>query len=294
MAYESELSDRALFRVPGMTSPRERAFVKFLARRRLRGIGDVVELGPFLGGLTVALLRGLSQSGKVAPRVRVYDQFRVDGFMEDTLNKLHAAGQISRSYRVGESFREEFERQIEGLKPQPKVIEGSLASEVSREGKIEFLVVDAMKDLPTCISIAKNFYADLVAGGMVLHQDFAHYWASWIHLLHHHLGDSFEFEYHVPMTSSVLYRCIRPPTREEIDQFNEALCSDSQFIDAAFASSLSQVTDGMSSDVQAAHVMAYVHAGRHYKAAEWFARYTDDGSNVQREMAMVRIRIQED
>lgn len=291
MAYESEMNDRSLFRVPGMTSPRERAFVKFLARRRLRGLGDVVELGPFLGGLTVALLRGLAQSGRVAPRVRVYDQFRVDGFMEGTLNALHAAGQVSRSYRAGESFRSEFENQIRGMKPLPEVMEGSLSDGVSREGPIELLVVDAMKDFPTCMAIARSFYPELVEGSMVLHQDFAHYWASWIHLLHHHLRDCFRFEFHVPMTSSVLYRCLRPPTEAELHAFDERLCQREEFIDNAFEAALCQVKDGMAADVQAAHVMAYVHIGDKERSWKWFNHYTAEGADVRREMAQVRNKL---
>jgi hypothetical protein len=292
-AYECEMNDRALFRVPGMTSPRERAFVKFLARRHLIGLGEVVELGPFLGGLTFAMLRGLNHSKKSAPRVRVYDQFLVDPYMEGVLNSLHKAGQVSCSYQAGDSFRAEFELQIRSLQPQPEIIEGSLSKGVIREGPIELLVVDAMKDFETCTAIARSFYPDVVVGGFVLHQDFAHYWASWIHLLQYHLRNCFRFEFHVPMTSSVLYRCVRSPTEAEIEAFDEELCREEGFIDGAFESSLRQVVDGMAVDVQAAHVMAYVHCAKPDRARFWFDRYTQQGTDVRREMTFVRDKLKE-
>jgi len=286
-AHEAELNDRALQRVPGMTSPSERAFVKFLAARRHTGRGEVVELGVFLGALTVALGRGLAANRflRSPPSFTVFDRFEADEFMAGQLNQWHGRGMVSRPFKPGDSFQSEFERQIAPLRIQPRVVAKGVTGEPWLGGPIELIVIDAMKDFPTSMAVVRQFYPHLMEGAWVVHQDFAHFWASWIHLLHHHLAGCFQFEHHLPGTSTVLYRCRRPPTPEEIAAFDGALCGRVDFIDAAFARSLAQVGPESAPDVQAAHVMAFLHAGRPAEARACFDRHTRGGADVRREMA---------
>lgn len=286
-AHVAELNDRALQRVPGMTSPAERAFVKFLAARCFKGRGAVVELGTFLGALTVALGRGLAANRSLAsvPSFTVFDRFVADEFMAGQLNQWHGRGMVSRAFQAGDSFRGEFDRQVAPLRIQPRVVGHGVTGEPWLGGPVELLVIDAMKDFPTSMDIARQFYPSLMEGAWVVHQDFAHYWSSWIHLLHHHLADCFQFEYHVPDTSTVLYRCLRAPTPGEIAAFDQRLCEGSAFINAAFQRSLGQVGPSMAPDVQAAHVMAFLHVGRPAEARACFDQHTRGGSEVRRELA---------
>jgi len=69
-------------RPPTMISGEERRYLYWLGRSAWTGAGDVVEIGPWLGGSTVCLAAGMRDSGHdTTRRLQVFDNFVWRGFM---------------------------------------------------------------------------------------------------------------------------------------------------------------------------------------------------------------------
>ena len=70
--------------IPTMISDEERRYLYWLAARVWSGSGDIVEIGPWLGGSTYCLAAGMCDSGhRVAGRLKVFDNFIWRDFMAD-------------------------------------------------------------------------------------------------------------------------------------------------------------------------------------------------------------------
>jgi hypothetical protein len=96
-------------------------------------------------------------------------------------------------FKEGSSFLEEYKKRTKNYSNRIEICEGDL-NEVGWNGqKIEFLLVDAMKNWDLANAIIRDFYSSLIPNvSYVLHQDFAHYFTPWIHLLHWYFRDYFE------------------------------------------------------------------------------------------------------
>jgi hypothetical protein len=292
-AYFYELNDREMVSHPGMLSPHERAFLKFFVGNYLQGVGAVVELGVFLGSSTVAICKGLRQlqtrTGR-SIRLVCMDTFACDKYMCDVLRELHSAGLTSRPVSIGESFEPLFRELTVKFKDS---IELRLAdcstvrSDIPAE--IEFLVVDVMKDIGTCSSVARQFYPLVLPGvGHLFHQDFTHYYTSWIPVQMFQLRDHFEPVFHVPGSSSMLFRCVSAPPEARLAEWSFLDCSD-QCVDDAFAFFAPHVKDAASrANLNAAHVMAFIHRGNRERAASLFEDYEQAANQPPSEMSLVR------
>lgn len=92
--------------IPSETSIHERLFLYFLAKEMATG-SNILELGPFLGGTTRALARGVQDSSSAARRVVTIDRF--DGYYDvEAFDDLGMV--LSAEERRDGSFRNLFER----------------------------------------------------------------------------------------------------------------------------------------------------------------------------------------
>ena len=257
-------SDGYLAGLLGMTTVSERAFLQWYCQELYRGKGLIVELGPFLGATTCPLCRGLAKNNAIQDKNRkiwVYDKFQCDEFMANVLGSLYQQGKIKNQYHPGDSFKPEFDRQTESYSSLIVLTDGDLSTVKYSEGPIELLFVDAMKDLPTANRIVNQFYPSLIPGvSLVIHQDFIHYWTSWIHLIQYDLRDVFEFVYFIPRSTSVIFRYIGG--QDGIKNYQVDLDSfDDQKIEAAFAYSCSLVPPMEHPNILASKIMLYIQKG---------------------------------
>jgi hypothetical protein len=249
-----------------MTTANERRYVEWFAANLYRGKGAIVELGCWLGSLTRALCRGLRANRRLArrlnadgsscPKVDVFDYFQWDSVMESWVAGTPIAGRIP----IGGDYEALYREQIVDDLPMIAIHHADLATEPWSSGPIEFLLVDAMKTMPTARGICRNFYPALLPrDGYLAHQDFLHFFHSWIHVTTYLLRDCFEWVFQVPDSDMVVFRCVRPVPRRA---FPETLSGfSSAEIAAAFDWAEEHVRGPKSDTIAAARAMAHFHRG---------------------------------
>src|ERR1041384_6762746 len=197
----------------GMTSKTEQEYFTRYGREIYRGEGEVVDLGCWLGSTTITLLEGLLKNPAFAntdKKVYAYDLF----IWFDWMNESTAGTDLTAKYKEGDNFVAEFKRRISKYSSRVEICAGDLVG-LGWNGKpIEFLLIDAMKTWDLANGIIRHFYSALIpASGMILHQEFAHHFAPWIHVLQWKFREYFEFAEEIPRSQSIAFRLVKsiPP-----------------------------------------------------------------------------------
>lgn len=246
----------------GMISPAEKAFYTESAARYLGMEGAIVDLGCWLGSTSIALAQGLrdqaSKNEGKTEKVFGFDRFEWEAWMPGDIPYCH--------YEPGDSFLPEARRLVrEHGGGAIELIKADLERYAWRGDPIKILLVDAMKSENVARQIARSFFPKLISGGLLIHQDFKHYYTSWIHLLQYRLRDYFQFHQSVP-GGTVAFEVGAPPPLAAVARATEfALISDDE-VDAAFRYSLDLLGPEEGANIAAAHVMHYVHGREKNKA----------------------------
>jgi hypothetical protein len=269
----SQHADRLALTV-GMSWNNERAYCHWYGRRLYSGAGAIVDLGCWLGSLTVPLAMGVADNPDAAARTRrihAYDLFRWTPQMEEVV----AGTPLAARYEPDESFRDAFEREILPWRDRIEIHEADLSTASWDGGEIEFLLIDAMKSWQLAHGILCGFFHALVPGrGLVMHQDFAHFATYWIHLLNFRLRNCLELEYEIPWASGVVFRLVAPVPDEllrrqlSIDDF------ETDEIEEAFEYALALVSDRKRPEVAAAQIMALAEKGELDRARHELERWS--------------------
>ncbi len=265
-----------------MVSPDEITFFSESAARYVGKEGAIVDLGCWLGSTSIALARGiLSRGPDASSRERVLG---IDLFVWEEWMPSHIPHCL---YRSGESFLPEARRVVRDHGGgRVELIRADLALYQWKSGAIKILLVDAMKSEDLGRQVARNFYPSLVTGSLLIHQDFNHYYTTWIHLLQYRLSRYFRLFRNVVGSGTVAFEVLAPIPTEAVDQATDfAKISDDE-IEAAFRHSL----DLIGSDcvnIAAAHVMHYVHLGRKDRASKTLESYRSLGMSDKGEFSKV-------
>ncbi|MFN7940320.1 MAG: hypothetical protein U0X73_01870 [Thermoanaerobaculia bacterium] len=246
----------------GMTTPEEQSWLYDFARRSYRGEGEIADLGCWFGSSTIPLAQGLAENPAVAEkrgRIHAFDLFLWETWMEDTLAGTGLAGRLA----PGSSFLPQFEQRIAPWRELVTIHAGDLNVVGWPFGQPLALVFnDASKTLELGNSIRRDFVPCLIPGsGILVEQDFAHFFTPWVHLSHWRLREYFAPVLHVPYSGSMVFRLERAIpaamlTPLAFEDFDEAE------IDAAFERSLGLVERPMRPNVWAARAMLELHRGR--------------------------------
>jgi hypothetical protein len=271
-------------RIPGMITAHEIAFYKESAARYTGKPGAIVDLGCWLGSTSIALAQGLL-SGSPNGNVRNEKVLGFDIFVWEQWMPAEVPYCL---YNSGDSFLPEARRLARdhgGGKVE--LIRADLTVYEWAGGPIKILLVDAMKSEGLARQIAKNFYPHLTPGSLLIHQDFKHFYTSWIHILQYQFREFFRFYRGVPNSGTVAFEALKPMPREIVDQAIEfANLSDDQ-IEASFRYSIDLVGADDCANVAAAHVMHYVHLGRKDRASEALEIYRRLGISHKGEFSKV-------
>jgi tetratricopeptide (TPR) repeat protein len=168
-----EIPDEILA-VPRMLSDEEARYLIWVTESQFTGCGAVVDLGPWLGGSSVALAEGLRRGGAPTP-VHCFDLFEWrTAYMERS---------SPRGLKDGDDFMPVF---LDATRSHADRIVAErmdlLAGRWDR-GPIEILFVDAAKSWELWSAILRVFGPHLVPGrSRVIHQDFRHPWCHWLPL----------------------------------------------------------------------------------------------------------------
>ncbi|MGI9086332.1 MAG: hypothetical protein ACR2HH_01105 [Chthoniobacterales bacterium] len=257
-----------------MISPAEMSFFSESAARYVGREGAVVDLGCWLGATSIALAKGIL---KHAPDAAMPKE-RVLGFDTFTWEDWMPAQLTYGLYQPGDSLLPEARRLVRD--------HGGGAVELIREdlllfewkgGAIKILLIDAMKHDSLAGQITRAFYPSLLTGSLLIHQDFKHYYTSWIHVLQYRLREYFEFHRSVPKSGTVAFEVLKPIPREAAHRATDFAGILDEEIDAAFHHSIDLVGPADAANIAASHVMQYVHLGRLDRASELVEIYRPTG-----------------
>jgi len=270
--------------VPGMITSDEIVFFKESAARYVGREGAIVDLGCWLGSTSIALAQGiLSRSfGGKNPQEKV---FGFDIFIWEQWMPAHVPYCL---YQPGESFLPEARRVVRDHGGATvELIRADLALYEWTAGPIKILLVDAMKSEKLARQIARTFYPSLITGSLLIHQDFKHFYTSWIHVLQYRLRQHFRFYRSVAGGATAAFEVLAPTPREAVDQATDFARIPDDQIEASFRYSLDLVGSDDYVNVAAAHVMQYVHLGRRDRASETLETYRSLGMSEKGEFPKV-------
>ncbi len=265
----------------GMTSQEEQIYLIQYGHNEYKGIGEVVDLGCWLGSTTISLVKGLRKNPAFTSggkrKVHAYDLFLWHPAMERAVVGTSLVGR----YQEGESILDEFRRRTAKWSDAIEIYAGDICEIGWNGSPIEFLMIDAMKTWRVAKGIVAHFYTHLIPQkSIVVHQDFAHYYTSWIHLLQYRYRNHFVHHHDVPRSASTVFRYLDPIPDELLQLPFSFDAFSKEEIDAAFDMSFQCVGEKKHPEIAAAKVMTYIHMGEKECARQEFDRLVKDGLPV--------------
>jgi hypothetical protein len=188
-----------------MTTQEEQDYCRRYVQTQYTGEGEILELGPWLGSLTIPMATGLLRREYPIPHRKIHT---VDTFIwQEWMNK-HADGMLY-EFKVGELFLKEFIERIGWLAPLVVIYRMEL-EKLLWDKKIEFLCIDAMKSRELADAILAKYYTYLIPDvSVVFHQDFKYSGCPWIPEIHSKLKDYFKIIYDAPNSCGVAFKNIK-------------------------------------------------------------------------------------
>jgi hypothetical protein len=259
--------------IPGMVSSDEMAFFRESAARYFGKEGAIVDLGCWLGSTSIALAQGILSHGSAADN-RNEKVFGLDMFQWEAWMPAHIPYCL---YEPGDSFLPEARRVVrEHGGGRVELIQADLGLYQWSGGPIKILLVDAIKNEDLAIQIPRNFFPSLTPGSLLIHQDFKHYYTSWIHVLQYRLRQYFRF-YRSVRWGTVAFEVVASVPREAVDRATEFATIPDDETDASFRHSLELVGPEERANIAAAHVMHYLHLKRKDRASHIVELYRPGG-----------------
>lgn len=209
----------------GPTSAEEQAFCEWLTSEAFTGRAQVVELGPWLGSLTIPTARGLNRNVLLTPKSRIihtYDMFVWQiGFEEWVRGTPHEG-----KFKVDDSFLSLYKEIVAPYQTGLTIVihHEDLTLSKWNGGPIEFLINDAWKTVPIMSNIIKRFFPSLVVGATVFHQDYLFATQSYIHVAMFRLREYFEFVLRLPNSSGVVFKKRRDVPKSVINDLASRTC----------------------------------------------------------------------
>lgn len=211
------VSGRDVNSVPSMITSDESLYLHWLARCRYRGLGEIVDGGPLLGGSTMALAEGLRLNPAVTNRVRrihSYDLFEYTPAMKRVFKGRAEPPPSS-------SLLSEFMRHTLPWREQICVYPGDVCQYTWNGAPIEILFIDLAKTWEIQRHLLRTFFPSLIPGvSTVVQQDYFFVSCYWIHLLMEYLHEYFAIAA-MPDGPTLAFDYIAPIPRELLDPDDE-------------------------------------------------------------------------
>ncbi len=212
--------------LPIMISRSEQRYLTWLTRRHWRDLGHVVEIGPWLGGSTLCLARGMAESVPQARhRLHVFDNFIWRDFMSRFAPLSLADGDSFESC-FRENTREHRSRIVcHALSLPDEPILGDAQATAARgaappdmaaftwepEEPIEILFIDGAKSWRGIRALLRGVAPSLLPGrSLLVCQDFKHWGSYWVPLMLARIRAQLELVHIVRRGSTVAFRLLEP------------------------------------------------------------------------------------
>jgi hypothetical protein len=217
----------------GLTTKEEQAWCRWYGAEAWDGRGVIVEWGAWLGSLTINYCEGLvlnparAERGPIlaerGPIAYAYDLFRWEEWCEEQVQGTEHAGKLT----VGAPFDAYFRELHRAYADFLDVRRADLAA-VGWDGPpIQLIVNDAVKTLPIGANVFRRFLPALLPEiGLIANQDYLWPTDAFLTLLMYQARDFFDFEFTLPDSCMVIFRCRRafdpavvdvPATLAEVD-----------------------------------------------------------------------------
>ncbi len=187
--------------VPGMTSAAECRYLYWLTSSQLAGLGQLVEIGSWLGRSTLHLAAGLSRSGHEA-ELHCFDGFtwaRSDPKKSDL------------PLQPGDNFQKFFEANVSPFKSLITPHRTKIANISWPGAPVEVLFLDAPKKLPEITRCLEVFGPSLIPGKSIIAiQDYQYFPAYALAACMYALRDRLELIHVVLDGSTVAFRVTQP------------------------------------------------------------------------------------
>lgn len=166
--------------IPSMLSAEELKFLYFYSLQQYSGLGWIVDLGCRFGASTLYICKGLEINKRInfkESKIFVSDLFEWDHECEYQLADI-----VDKDYYKNNGylnlFKDNLKDYLENIEIQVDLLNGWKAE------PIEFLFIDAMKNLDTTQQVLKSFYPFLIPNKTLIYQqDFDHYLTPWVHVI---------------------------------------------------------------------------------------------------------------
>jgi hypothetical protein len=278
--------------LPTMISEEERRYLHWLGKSFWTGQGNLVEIGPWLGGSTYCLASGMAENPAKAGihKLFVYDSFEWRPFM---------AARAKLPLEPGASFQPYFEQNVQAYRdlivaerrvlpddaiPHDPVVVGVrhvapnpgdvLRWESSRP--IEVLFVDGAKSWDGLLHLLKETHGSLVAGrSLIVCQDYKHWSCYWVAAIIELLSDRFQLQ-HLLDYNTVAFLLLRKLERSDIDALPTSATLDAdtgaRMLERA-AERLAHLQDPLGAALlRLGKVHFLAHKGNHERAVQEFRR----------------------
>ncbi len=184
--------------VPTMLSDEEQALYAWLTGVWMDDIGDVVDLGCFVGGSTARLAVGL-EAGKRRAHLHAYDRFGCDEELKAQM--LYPAGIAPFE---GTDTLPLVRKLLAPWQERITLHPGQIENIGWSGGAIELLIMDASKSITTMDQMAQQFFPALEPGqSLVIQQDYLHWRTPWIPVQMEAMADWFTPVAHAPRDTVV-------------------------------------------------------------------------------------------
>ena len=161
--------------VPTMLAEEEQALYAWLTATWMEDIGDVVDLGCFVGGSTARLAAGLAAADRRA-HLHAYDRFGCDEALKQRM--LYPAGIPPFE---GTDTLPLVRQLLSPWQDRLTLHPGQIQDTGWPGGPIELLFMDASKKIPLMDRMAEQFFPSLIPGkSLVIQQDYLHWRTPWV------------------------------------------------------------------------------------------------------------------
>ena len=271
----------------GMTSKTEQDYFYKYGEKLYTGKGEIVDLGCWLGSTTIPLVKGLLKNPAFVAsdrKVFAYDLFVWYEWMNSSVVGTNLAGK----FQEGDNFVAEFKRRTEEYASRIEICEGDLVKIGWNSQNIEFLLIDAMKNWELANGIVRHFFKSLMPQkSYILHQDFAHFFTPWIHLLQWQFRENFEFAGEIPKSPSVIFKYVKKLDDETLVKNYSFESFTDKDVDAAFDYSMQIVSAEKIANVAAAKVMWFIHQQKIDQAKGELANFLSQGVALEKDLLVV-------
>jgi Methyltransferase domain len=210
-----------------MLTGEEGRLLRWVTECYFSGAGAICELGTFLGGSTARLAYGLSKNANTSnKKIQCFDRYECAEHHKQQLLYQHGIKPFD-----GVDILPISKQMLAAFADYIEFNKCDILDAYWDNGPIEVLFIDIAKTRQTNDHVMATFFPHLIPGqSLVIQQDYFHHTNPWVVAQIEALIDCFEL---VACTrdNSAVFRCLRLPSKEELDRATTANMGYQQLID---------------------------------------------------------------